>query len=164
MPGTHVTTAVELFLVVVWPGTLVTTTVQKFIVKEGSIDGWRDPKVGLKLLKLNMYKFNVHILTSLALCMLCQRCYGFKIWWSWSVDNPISKSLYVGRFLENRAQLQNFAGVGALSINLMSLSKIKSLPGKPIKPKAKEIKQTKHIKQAKKANRAEQANRAKQAK
>ena len=32
MPGTHVTMAVQIFIVVVNPGTLVTTTVQKCIV------------------------------------------------------------------------------------------------------------------------------------
>ena len=32
MPGTHVHTTVQIFIVVVMPGTYVTTTVQKFIV------------------------------------------------------------------------------------------------------------------------------------
>ena len=68
MPGTHVTTTVQIFIVVVSAATAVATTVQKFIVREG---GRKGSLFGaLNLLKIGyIYKFNVYILTSLAFCL-----------------------------------------------------------------------------------------------
>ena len=50
MPGTHVTTTVQIFIVVVMPGTHVTTTVA-IIYREGREEGRNDPKSFFKLAK-----------------------------------------------------------------------------------------------------------------
>jgi len=52
MPGTHVTTTVQIFIVVVSAATAVATTVQIFIVREGGREGGRIQKVALKSLKI----------------------------------------------------------------------------------------------------------------
>ena len=53
MPGTHVTTTVQKFIVVVSAATAVATTVQKFIVKEGRKGGREGSLLGTSnLLKI----------------------------------------------------------------------------------------------------------------
>jgi len=51
MPGTHVATTVQIFIVVVMPGTHVATTVQIFIVRRRR-RRMRAQKVSLKSLKV----------------------------------------------------------------------------------------------------------------